>query len=75
MFYVTQGYTLKEFETKEQAFEYIDADVKHHNLAYKQIYNQSQNCIQVIIFQYYTLYLETYIIHNTINLTDKRSNY
>ncbi len=72
MIYVTQGYNLKEFETKEEAFNYIDADVRHHELAFKQIYNKSQNGIQVIIFQYWTLYLETYIIHESIDLRTRR---
>lgn len=71
-YYVTKGYNLKEFETEEDAFNYIKADVSRHELSYKEIYNHNENAMQVIIYQYCTLYLETYIIHNEIDLRDRR---
>jgi|GEM_PF-1783554 len=74
MIYVTQGYSLKEFETKEQAFDYIISDVSRHNLSYKQIYNKTDRDVQIIVFQYYTLYMEAYIIHKTMDLRTRRTD-
>ncbi len=68
MIYVTNGYTLYEFTTEKQAFDFINTDVLKHNLSVEQIYNHAENGVQVLIYQYHTLYLETYIIHHKIDL-------
>ena len=39
-----------------------------HNLNVEKIYDHTENGVQVLIYQYHTLYLETYIIHNKIDL-------
>lgn len=68
MIYVTNGYTMYEFTTEKQAFDFIHTDVLKHNLSVEQIYNHTENDVQVLIYQYHTLYLETYIIHHKIDL-------
>lgn len=72
MIYVTQGYKLKEFENKEKALEYIKQDLDKHKLNYKLIYKSSDEDLEVLIFQYNTLYMEVYVIRNEINLINKR---
>ncbi len=68
MIYVTNGYKLHEFDTEEKAFAFINTDVLKHNLNVEKIYDHAENGVQVLIYQYHTLYLETYIIHNKIDL-------
>ena len=68
MIYVTIGYNLHEFDTEEKAFAFINNDILRHFLNVEQIYNHTENGVQVIIYQYSTLYLETYIIHHKIDL-------
>lgn len=73
MIYVTKGYVLKEFESKEKALEFIKQDLDQHKLNYKLIYKETNEDLEVLVYQYHTLYMEMYIIHNEINLRDKRS--
>lgn len=73
MIYLTKGYKINEFENKDQALEFIKKDLEQHNLNYKLIYQETNEDMEVLIYQYYTLYMETYIIHKEINLRDKRS--
>ncbi len=68
MIYVTNGYIMYEFNTEKEVFDFINADVLKHNLNVEKIYDHTENGVQVIIYQYHTLYLETYIIHNKIDL-------
>lgn len=68
MIYVTNGYNLHEFDTEEKAFAFINTDVLKHNLNVEKVYDHTENDVQVLIYQYHTLYLETYIIHNKIDL-------
>lgn len=68
MIYVTNGYTMYEFSTEKQAFDFINTDAQKHNLSVEQVYNHTENDMQVLIYQYHTLYLETYIIHHKIDL-------
>ncbi len=68
MIYVTNNYTMYEFNTEKEVFDFINADVLKHNLNVEKIYDHTENGVQVIIYQYHTLYLETYIIHNKIDL-------
>lgn len=72
MFYVTHNYITKQFNDNNEAREYIFAEMDKHGLSYKQVFNKTHNGVQVIVFQYYTLYMETYIIHETMDLRDRR---
>lgn len=71
MYYVTHGYLMKEFETEEQAKEYILSDMNKQGLSYQEIFSQTKNDIQVIIYQYYTLYMEVYTIHKKMDLRNR----
>ena len=75
MIYVTQGYKLKEFENKEKALEYIKQDLDEHKLNYKLIYKSSDEDLEALVYQYHTLYMEVYVIHDEINLIDKRRKF
>ncbi len=68
MIYVTNNYKLNEFETEEKAFAFINTDVLKHNLNVEKVFDHTENDVQVLIYQYHTLYLETYIIHKEIDL-------
>ena len=73
MIYLTKGYIIKEFEDKNQALDFIKQDLDQHKLSYKLIYKDVNEDMEVLIYQYHTLYMETYIIHKELNLKDKRS--
>ncbi len=68
MIYVTNHYIRHEFETEKEAFDFINNDVLKHNLNVEQVYNHTENDMQIIIYQYHTLYLEPYIIHRKLDL-------
>ena len=68
MTYVTHGYTTKQFDTNEQALEYIRAEMDRQGLSYKSVYDLAENGIRVIVFQYYTLYMEAFIIHKEFDI-------
>ncbi|NCA67729.1 MAG: hypothetical protein EOM87_06675 [Clostridia bacterium] len=73
MYYVTKNYITEEFASEEDAYNYIIADLESHHLSYKKVYEQTDNDIQVIVFQYHTLYMEAYIIHKTMDLRTRRN--
>ncbi len=68
MYYVTDHYNIIEFEKEEQAIQYINKDIQKHNLNFEKVYDHTENDIRVIIYQYHTLYMQTYLIHNKIDL-------
>lgn len=68
MLYVTHDYVTKDFESEQDAYRYITEDMKRQNLSYQEIYNHSDENMQVIVYQYYTLYMETYIVHRQFDL-------
>lgn len=72
MFYLTNGYKIKEFENKNLIYKYIKEDLDKQNLNYKLVFKDTKSDIEILIFQYHTLYLETYIIHTNLDLR-KRS--
>lgn len=72
MYYVTHGYTMKEFETEKQVKEYILLDMNKQGLSYQEVFNETKNDIQIIVYQYYTLYMEVYTIHKKMDLRDWR---
>ena len=66
MYYVTKNYQIEKFETIEQAFDYILKDMESHSLKFWKIYDNKDNGMRVIIFQYETLFLEIYVISQKI---------
>ncbi len=66
MYYVTKNYQIEKFETIEQAFDYILKDIESHGLKFWKIYDNKDNGMRVIIFQYETLFLEIYVISQKI---------
>lgn len=68
MIYVTKGYTIKEFETQEKAIEFIQNDMANQQLSFEKVFDKQNDKMRVIVFQYFTLYTETYIIHENLDL-------
>ena len=62
---LTHGYETYECKTAQEPFEKIESYLKKQGLAYEQIFNQCNGKMQVIVYQYSTLYTETFIIHRT----------
>ena len=75
MVYLTKDYVMKEFESREKALEYIKKDLDQYNLSYKLVYRDVQEDVEILIFQYWTLYMEFYIIHKEIDLRETRSKF
>ena len=68
MIYVTHGYTTKQFETDEQALNHIKAEMDEEELSYKAVFDHTEGNVRVIVFQYYTLYMEAFIIHKEFDI-------
>ena len=84
MIYVTHGYTTKQFETDEQALSYVTAEMDKEELSYLPVYDHADEYgvrvivpvydhadeygVRVIVYQYYTLYMETFVLHKQFNL-------
>ena len=68
MCYVTHGYEVKKYDTEAQALE--DIDYKMGVMTSKKIFDETKNGVRVIVYQWYTLYTETYIISNSIDMRD-----
>ena len=66
MCYVTHGYDIKKFDTEAEALEHIDQAMGL--LTSKKIFDETKNGVRVIIYQRYTLYTETYIISDSIDM-------
>lgn len=68
MCYVTHGYEVKKYDTEAQALE--DIDYKMGVMTSKKIFDEEKNGIRVIVYQWYTLYTETFIISDSIDMRD-----
>lgn len=68
MCYVTHGYEVKKYETEAQALE--DIDYKMGVMTSKKIFDETKNGVRVIVYQWYTLYTETFIISDSIDMRD-----
>ena len=68
MCYVTHGYEVKRYDTEAQALEHIDYAMSA--MTSKKIFDETKNGVRVIVYQWYTLYTETYIISNSIDMRD-----
>ena len=66
MCYVTHGYDVKKFDTEAQALEHIDYKMGH--MTSKKIFDEEKNGVRVIVYQWYTLYTETFIISDSIDM-------
>ena len=59
----------QEYKARYAAYiEKIEAYLKSYNLPYEQVFNKCDGKMQVIVYQYSTLYMETFIIHRTRDL-------
>lgn len=67
-FLLTHGYETEECQSLEEAFEKIENYLKSYDLPHKQVFNKCDGKMQVIVYQYSTLYMETFIIHRTRDL-------
>jgi hypothetical protein len=65
---LTRGYETEECYTPNEPFEKIEAYLNSYNLPYEQVFNKCDGKMQVIVYQYSTLYMETFIIHRTRDL-------
>lgn len=65
---LTRGYETEECQSMEEVFEKIENYLKSYKLPYKQVFNKCDGKMQVIVYQYSTLYMETFIIHRTRDL-------
>lgn len=68
MCYVTHGYEVKKYDTEAQALEHIDYEMGV--MTNKKIFDETKNGVRVIVYQWYTLYTETFIISNSIDMRD-----
>lgn len=68
MIYVSKGYTIKEFDNQEKAMEFIQNDMTNQQLSFEKIFDEQNDKMRIIVFQYFTLYTETYIIHENLDL-------
>lgn len=68
MIHVTHNYTTKKFDTEEKAMEYIKTEMDKEGLSYQSVYDHTENDIRVIVFQYYTLYMEAFIVHKEFDI-------
>ena len=53
----------------EEIFQKIENCLKKNNLSYEKIFDRCDGKMQVIVYQYSTLYMETFIIHRDYILT------
>ncbi len=68
MIYVTDHYNIIEFESEGQAIQYINEDIQKYGLTFEKVYDHTENNLRVIVYQYHTLYTQTYLIHHTLDL-------
>ena len=68
MIYITHNYVTKEFETNDPAMDYITTEMNKQNLSYTLVFDHTQGDVRVIVFQYYTLYMETFIVHKQFDI-------
>ena len=68
MIYVTHDYTTKEFDNEEQALAYIRDEMDRQKLSYTPVIDFQDGDVRVLVFQYYTLYMEVFIIHRQFDI-------
>lgn len=68
MIHVTYGYTVESFETMDDAQKYIDATLNRHDLAYQKVLDMADGILRVMVYQYCTLYMEAFLIHENMDV-------
>ena len=68
MISVTHDYTTKEFDNEEQALAYIRDEMDRQKLSYTPVVDFHDGDVRVLVFQYYTLYMEVFIIHRQFDI-------
>ena len=66
--YVTNKYMSVKFETTKEVAEYIKQILNADGLKYEPIFVSLKKDVLILIYQYSTLYFETFIVHRTLNL-------
>lgn len=66
--YVTNKYKSVKFDTTKEAADYIKQMLNVHGLKYEPIFVSLKDDVLILIYQYSTLYFETFIVHKTLNL-------
>lgn len=66
--YVTNKYKSERFDTPKEAADYIKHVLKSVGLKYEPVFVSLKNDILILIYQYSTLYFETFIVHKSLNL-------
>lgn len=60
--YLVNGYTMKEVKSVEEARTEIKKEIEKQNLSYKKVFSFQNENIIIEIYEYCTLYKETYLI-------------
>lgn len=68
MTYVTHGYLTKQFDTYAQALESIKSEMDEQKLSYQCVFDHTESHVRVLVFQYYTLYMKAFIIHEEFDI-------
>ncbi len=66
--YVTNKYKSERFDTAKEAADHIKQVLSSNGLKYEPIFVSLKNDVLILIYQYSTLYFETFIVHKTLNL-------
>lgn len=65
--YVTNKYKSERFDPAKEAADYIKRTLDV-GLKYEPIFVSLKNDVLILIYQYSTLYFETFIVHKSLNL-------
>lgn len=66
--YVTNKYKPVKFDTTKEAADYIKQMLNVYGLKYEPVFVSLKQDMLILIYQYSTLYIETFIVHTKPNL-------
>ncbi len=66
--YVTNKYKSVKLDTPKEVADYIKQILNIDGLKYEPIFVSVKNDVLILVYQYSTLYFETFIVHRTLNL-------
>lgn len=66
--YVTNKYKSVKFDTTKEAADYIKQILNVSGLKYEPAFVSLEDDFLILIYQYSTLYFETFIVHRTLNI-------
>ncbi len=66
--YVTNKYKSEKVNSAKEAADYIKQVLNIDGLTYEPIFVSLKNNVLILIYQYSTLYFETFIVHDKLNL-------